>query len=89
MTEIWTWIAIFAILMIVGVIWRSITRPRYMKDEDYRALEEKNLHDWETWMENSQKEHPETGDESDNLRDSKKTKDNMVPNPEGNQQKEN
>lgn len=65
--EIWIGIAIFAIVIVVGAIWKSITAPRYMTDEERRATEERNRRDWESWMAKHQKEHSDIWDENGNV----------------------
>ena len=66
--EIWIMIGAIAIVIVVGAIWKSITSPRPMTDEECRAIREKNCREWEAWMEKHQKEHPEIWDENGNVR---------------------
>ena len=73
--EIWIGIAIFAIVIIVGAIWKSITGLRPMTDEEYRAACEKDYREFKESLAKHQKEHPEIWDENGNLHGSPKTKD--------------
>lgn len=66
--EIWIMIATIAIVIVVGAIWKSVTGPRPMTDEEYRAACDKDYREFKESVARHKKEHPEIWDENGNVR---------------------
>ena len=66
--EIWTGIAVFAIVIAVIAFWGKITGPRRMTDEEYRAACDKDYREFKESVAKHKKDHPEIWDENGGMR---------------------